>query len=256
MDQGTVFDFHRRNFVVIGATSGIGRQITDELLSSGAHVLAVARRKALLHEMQQEHPALLISAMDVTAETMPEDLRHAAEAFVSKHGKIHGMVYTAGVTGVTPLRGYDEMQARTMMETSLWGAVRSLQILARKKMAQRAASFVILSSTAGRIGGRGMFAYAAAKAAITAAVKSLTHDLARDGHRINTISPAYVVTEMTERYNDDMGEPERIKERHLLGLGTPAQVSGMALFLLSDRATWITGQDFAVDGGYLCGAWT
>ena len=64
-----------------------------------------------------------------------------------------------------------------------------------------------------------MFAYAAAKAAITAAVKSLTHDLARDGHRINTISPAYVVTEMTERYNDDMGEPERIKERHYAGAG-------------------------------------
>ena len=94
-----------------------------------------------------------------------------------------------------------------------------------------------------------------AKGALSAAVKSLTHDLSRDRHRLNIISPGYVITEMSENYSRLMGTLETVIARHLFGVGTPQDVSGMVLFLLSERAAWITGEDFVVDGGYLRGAW-
>ena len=87
------------------------------------------------------------------------------------------------------------------------------------------------------------------------AVKSLAHDLSRRRQRINTVSPGYTLTNMTLDNERQNGQPEQIYARHLLGVGEPEDISGLVLFLLSERAGWITGQDFVVDGGYLCGAW-
>ena len=60
---------------------------------------------------------------------------------------------------------------------------------------------------------------------------------------------------MTRQYEKELGVPEKVIGRHLFGIGEPKDVAGMVLFLLSDRAEWITGQDFIVDGGYIRGAW-
>ena len=254
MNTDVSFDFSGKNFVVIGGSSGIGRQIAEELLASNAHVLALARREDRLRELYGACPAAQIAAFDVTQGTT-QDLLHIAEAFTAAHGKIHGMVYTAGISGATPLRGYDENFARQIMETSFWGAVKALQVFSRKKFAHPGSSFVAFSSVAEHVGEKGLFVYAAAKGALSAAVKSLTHDLSRDRHRLNIISPGYVITEMSENYSRVMGTLETVIARHLFGVGTPQDVSGMVLFLLSERAAWITGEDFVVDGGYLRGAW-
>ena len=91
-----------------------------------------------------------------------------------------------------------------------------------------------------------MFAYSSAKAAVSTAVKSLAKEISGRGLRINAICPGRVKTPMTEKYpaND-------VIEKHLLGEGQPNDISGTVLFLLSDRARWITGTDVIVDGGYL-----
>ena len=86
-------------------------------------------------------------------------------------------------------------------------------------------------------------------------MQSLAHDLSREKHCINTISPGYVRTPATIGNENRQGDMDSVLSRHLLGMGEPENVSGMALFLLSDLAKWITGEDFVVDGGYLRGAW-
>lgn len=100
-----------------------------------------------------------------------------------------------------------------------------------------------------------MFAYSAAKAAVQAAARSIAKEICRNRKRINTISPGWVSTEMTHRAVQEAAEDMMgiVEERCLLGLGKPADVSGFVLFLLSERARWITGKDFIVDGGYLWG---
>ena len=126
-----------------------------------------------------------------------------------------------------------------------------MQSAAKKKFSNVGPSFVLLSSLAADFGTKSLFAYSAAKAAVKAAVKPIAKEIIRNRHRINTVSPAMVKTDMLGNitYEDEIGASEI--SRYLLGLGKPEDISGLILFLLSDRAGWITGQDFPLDGGYL-----
>jgi len=93
-----------------------------------------------------------------------------------------------------------------------------------------------------------MFAYSAAKSAVCVAAKTFAKELAAKGHRVVSLSPGWVATEMTSK-SSDFQAPQ--SDRCLLGYGKPEDVAGMVLFLLSDKARWITGTDIVVDGGYL-----
>lgn len=247
------YDFSSKNFIVIGASSGMGRQIAEDLAEAGAHVLAVARREELLRKLQEKYPEhISIALVDMTA-TQPLD--GALAPFVAEFGKLHGAVYTAGVEGLTPLRVFSEDQARIIMETSFWGAIKAMQLINQRKFSVDGCSSVLFSSISAYTGAASMFAYSAAKAAVQAAVRSIAKEICRSGKRINTVSPGWVSTEMTHRAVQEAVEDmtRTVEERCLLGLGKPEDVSGLVLFLLSERARWITGKDFIVDGGYLWG---
>ena len=257
--MNVTFDFSRKNFVVVGASSGIGRQVALELSQSGANVLAVGRNLERLDALRANSPVNLIKhpprifveQLDVT-KTTADEWSSVLENFTRSVGKINGGVYTAGIWGLTPLNAFDTELARKIFETSFWGAVNFVQATSRKRFADENSSFVVMSSVAADFAGKSLFAYSAAKAAIQAAVKSFAAELARGKHRINSIAPALVQTEMMQ--NEMYVEDEKIISRHLLGLSSPFDVAGMILFLLSERAARITGQNFFVDGGYIVGS--
>lgn len=251
------FDFGRKNFVVVGASSGIGRQVALELSAGGANVLAVGRNLERLDALRKSSPVglikqssrIFVEQLDVTTATA-DDWSDVLGNFTRSVGKINGGVYTAGIWGLTPLNAFDTALARKIFDTSFWGAVNFVQSASRKKFADENSSFVVMSSVAGDFAGKSLFAYSAAKAAVQAAVKSFAAELVRNKHRINSIAPALVQTEMLQ--NETVGD--EILSRHLLGLSSPFDVSGMILFLLSERAARITGQNFFVDGGYVVGS--
>ena len=248
------FDFTGKNFVVVGASSGMGRQITLELAASGAKVLAVARKQEKLTELKQHNSEnIIIVSLDVT-KAKKQEWTSVFDNFVSKYGKLDGGVYTAGISGITPLRLFQEEEARNIMETSFWGMLFFMQGIVRKKYINSSSSFVVFSSTAATWGNKGMFAYSAAKSAMRTAVRSLAKEISKDKHRLNSVSPGYVGgTGMTSESAEFMGLPENVIKQHYFGIGRPSDVSGVVLFLLSDRAGWITGTDIVVDGGYLLG---
>lgn len=248
-----IFDFKGKNFIVVGASSGMGKQITLELAQAGAKVMAVARNKERLKELQQQFPSNVQSfSLDVLQATATDWESLIAE-FVVANGKISGAVYTAGIAGNTPLRMYDEVLAQDIVNTSFWGLAHFLQVCTRKKYALRGASFVAFSSVAGKFGNEGKFAYSAAKAAVSTAIKSWAKELSRNAQRINCVSPGWVVTPMTQDATTEQGRSAEAIGYHCLGWGRADNVSGMVLFLLCDRASWITGTDVIVDGGYLLG---
>ena len=170
--------------------------------------------------------------------------------FVNANGKIDGAVYSAGIVGATPLNSFDAELAHKIFDTSFWGMINFVQVAAKKKFSNAASSFVLMSSiTSAGFGTKGLFAYTAAKSAVTGVLKPLAKEIIRNRHRINAVSPAMVKTEMVATAAADfIGEDEI--SRYLLGIGKAEDVSGMILFLLSDRAGWITGQNFLIDGGY------
>lgn len=242
------FDFTGKNFVVTGASSGMGRQTVLELSQAGANVLAIARRKEKLEELRAVNPdRIFIASADVRS---IDAMKTSVEAFVKEHGKLDGGVHAAGITGITALRSYDEDLAHAIFDISFWGAVNFMQVCSKAKLSNSAASYVLFSSIDASEGLKGKFAYGAAKAAVNTATKSFAKEIARRKQRVNTIMPGWVDTAMTQA-SEDTTDVQVILDKELLGAGQPTDVTGMILFLLSDRASWITGTHITVDGGYL-----
>ena len=101
------FDFTGENYVVTGASSGMGRQVALELAQAGAKVLAIARREDKLLELQAEcEGRIFIAPLDVCD---GEKLETAIKVFVEAHGKLSGGVHAAGITNITPLKSYDKV---------------------------------------------------------------------------------------------------------------------------------------------------
>lgn len=241
------FDFSEENFIVTGASSGMGKQVVLDLARSGARVLAIARRKEVLDDLKKIYPEnIFIEAIDVCCY---DELEYAIEKFVAENGKITGGVYAAGISGFTPLKIYDETYARRIMDVSFWSGIKFLQICTKSKISNKMASFVMFSSIRAQRTDKGIFAYAGAKAALNIAIKTLAKETSNRGIRINTISPGWVKTAMTDNL-EEVANLEDINGHSLLGIGMPIDITGTVLFLLSSEARWITGSDFVVDGGY------
>ncbi|MBQ7543915.1 MAG: SDR family oxidoreductase [Synergistaceae bacterium] len=242
------YDFSGEQFVVTGASSGIGRQVALELAEAGACVLAVGRNAERLEEVRLSHPENIFTAsLDVCDSEALED---AIASFVAEHGKLSGGVHAAGISDTTPLRSYDRERAHEIMNVSFWAGMNLLQLITRAKYGNPGTSTVLFSSEYSLHPAKGMFAYAAAKSAVNTAVKCAAKEIAAKKHRVNSILPGWTVTGMTGQF-ETSPEIEAVIAKHLFGAGRPEYISKMVLFLLSDASCWITGSNVVVDGGYL-----
>lgn len=247
------FDFSGKNFVIVGASSGIGRQSAIELANCGANILAIGRNIDRLNELQKNNPEKIFTISQDVTKTNAENWNEIFEKFKNNCGKIDGGIYTAGIWGLTPLNGFDMDFARKIFEINFWGAINFIQTATKKMFSNKNSAYILMSSVAADFPSKSLFAYSAAKAALQAATKSFAKEIIRNGHRINTISPAMVKTEMMN--NEMASMADEMISRHLLGLCDAEDIVGMILFLLSDRAEKITGQNFTIDGGYLSGSY-
>ena len=243
------FDFRGKNFAVTGASSGIGKQVALELLQAGANVMAVARRKELLDEIYKDYSDQVFTAkVDVKT---PEDWDEPIKEFVQTKGKFHGAVYAAGITGLISLKMYDANFAKDIIDTNFFGVIESFRRLIKASNCHKDSSHVWITSVAAHNGSKGEFIYSASKGALLSAMHSLVKDISGKGHRLNCISPGWIDTEMTQNFTKNTGlEKSFAVQRQIMGAGKPDNISGIALFLLSDRASWITGAEIG-GGGYL-----
>lgn len=244
------FDFTGSIFVVTGASSGMGHEVARQLAVDGATVLAIARTEAQLQAFAEEQAGIIPFPCDVCNK---ERLQSGIERFVQKHGKLCGAVHAAGISAITPLRKFNEEEARRVMDVSFWAGINLMQIVNKKRLSTSQCSSVLFSSTSAYAAEKSLLVYASAKAAMQTAVRVMAKEIGASGRRVNTISPGWVQTPMTQKDIEAQTVSDSVLHRHLFGLGTPEKVIGMVLFLLSQEADWITGEDFVVDGGYLLG---
>ncbi len=242
------FDFSNRRFVVTGATSGIGRKITTDLVNKGATILAIGRREERLKELKKEFDEKIVEgALDVNDFDL---LKNSIEKF-SEDGKIDGSVHCAGINKFTPIRAFNWNDAEKIIRTSLYAGIEMVKIISSKKISAEKGSHILISSVAGIKGELGFTAYSAAKSAVIGVVRSLALELAIKDLRVNSITPGWIPTEMTEAIDTRYpGHLDTIKLQHPLGIGSVDDVSNLAMFLLSDEAKWITGSNIIIDGGY------
>lgn len=237
------YDFQEQNFVVTGASSGIGQETARELLQAGARVLGLARHFDACTALAEEFPH---TWMPVETDITDSDAAvRAIEAFTSRYGKVHGCVHSAGISTLQPINVWTVDKAREIMELNLWAGESMLKLLLKRKYRAEQLSHVFISSISAHEGQKGMSAYSTSKGAVEVLVRCAAQELAAKGQRVNSVCLGWIAgTRMTSDVDNTVPEAP-------LGNGEPADAAGMILFLLSDRARWITGANFVLDGGYL-----
>ena len=235
--------------LVTGASRGLGKAIALALAQEGAAVAAVARSEDALKETLEA-----IRAAGGTAEPFALDVSDetAVEATVDKittrFQHVDVLVNNAGVTRDGLLMRMKSEDWDAVLNTNLKGAFNLTKHVGRMMVKQRAGRIVNISSVIGLMGNAGQANYAASKAGLIGFSKSVAREFASRGITCNVICPGFIETDMTRGLGEDLRKKllERIP---LQRLGQPEDVAGVAAFLCSPAANYITGQILTVDGG-------
>lgn len=236
-------------FIVTGATSGIGKDTALLLNALGATVVAVGRSRERLDQLKDEVSSverLFLEQKDL-AEDIPS-LPVWIKTLREKYGKFSGLVCAAGIGEIKPLQLVDVESMKRLYDIDYFVPVMLLQGFAdRRNNIGNGSSVVCISSIAAYTCERGKLTYSGAKAALSASMKSISRELASKGIRVNCVSPAEVITPLVM---NNLELREARKDMYPLGYGEPGDISCLISFLLSDKAKWITGVDYKIDGGY------
>lgn len=235
-----------RHVIVSGGSRGLGQRLVTGVLEAGYRVSSFSRNSTQFTESLADHERFFFGAADIADEREMQDFLGAA---VERLGPPYGLVNCAGlavdgVLATTPTEEIDRVIA-----INLAGALKLTRVVLRLMLLRReGGSIVNISSIIGLRGYSGLAAYAATKAGMDGMTRSLARELGRRQIRVNSIAPGYLETEMTRTM--DVQQLRQIVNRTPLGrLGTPEDVVGPMLFLLSDASRFVTGQVLVVDGG-------
>ncbi len=243
--------FSDKTLLITGASSGLGRATAIALAGRGARLLLWGRDQDRLQETLSMLPpgdhltsALTMDDLDLIADRVKEAGTSA--------GGLHGIFHSAGRELVRPARLTKAAQVAELIGPGLLAPLGIARAAASKGVLADGASLVFMSSVAGHRGTAGMVAYSAIKATTDGLVKSLACELAPRRIRVNAIAAGAVETEMHSRLEATLGSDgvDAYRAKHLLGFGTPDDITAAAAFLLGPNARWITGTTLIVDGGY------
>jgi NAD(P)-dependent dehydrogenase (short-subunit alcohol dehydrogenase family) len=241
-----------RNILVMGASSGIGRETAIQLSRLGASVVLAARSVDGLAETLGMlegggHKSLPCDLQDVKS----------IEAFMNEAAgdgrKLDGLVYCAGIDDMRPLQSVTPDALSKVMTVNFMAFFELVRVFSKKKYNNGGGSIVAISSTASLRGNKTLAAYSASKAAIDGAIRPLSLELAAKNIRINSVKPGYTDTNMYKSFTGMVGEDTaaQITAKQFLGIVKPVDVANAIAFLLSDASRFITGSSIHVDGGYL-----
>lgn len=246
------FSLKDKTILITGASSGIGRQCAIDCAKMGAQIALFGRNQSRLQETLNllEGEGHLYFSVDLSDSDLIVPM---VADVVDKMGRIDGLVNCAGISGVFPLKLMTEERILYYIKTNVVSAMElTRECLKKKHFNQSGGSIVFLSSIMGLVGEKGKSLYGLTKGALVSAARALAVEYADRRVRINCISPGAIVTPINATL-PYMADPERrmqLENQHLLGLGETSDISNGVIYLLSDAARWITGQNIIIDGGY------
>jgi len=239
--------------IVTGGGSGIGRAISLLYALEGAKIIVSDVDEKGGNETVAQIDAKGGGAIFVKADTsMPIDSRKVVEAAVEKFGGLHIAVNNAGIGGpLSPVGEYPVDGWDKVISINLSGVFYGLRYQIPAMLISGGGSIVNIASILGKVGTKGSAAYVAAKHGVIGLTEAAALEYADQKIRINSIGPGYIVTPLLTK-SLDATAMKALTGLHPMGrLGTSEEVAELALWLNSDKASFVTGSYYNVDGGYL-----
>lgn len=235
--------------VITGGARGIGRAIASEFLKDGANVVIIDKffpedfedyKNSVRGEGKLSSKSVDITDFKATESTIDE--------IVKEFGRVDVLVNNAGITRDKLLLRMTEEDWDAVIAVNLKGAFITTSAVSKAMIKQKSGKIINISSVVGVIGNAGQSNYAASKAGLIGFTKSVAKELAGRNITVNSVAPGFVVTNMTDKLNEE-------QQKALLDLiplkrgSQPEEIAGIVAFLASEKANYITGQVICVDGG-------
>jgi NAD(P)-dependent dehydrogenase (short-subunit alcohol dehydrogenase family) len=245
-------DLTGHKIMITGASSGIGRETAVMLSRLGATLVLCGRNeerlKAVADRLEPaEHALEFYDFHDL------DGIGEWLKGVVQRNGPLDGLVHSAGIPAMIPLRTLRIDQIRETLDVNLASAIVLAKAFRIRTNHKPKSSLVLLSSSAGLTGEVATSAYAASKGGIVGLTRALAMELVKEGIRVNCVAPGFVKSELFDLYSERV-TPEHLAEAEAsfpLGFGEPLDIAYAIAYLLAETGRWITGTILPVDGGYL-----
>lgn len=245
MEEFNPFSLKGKTILVTGASSGIGQGIAITCSQMGANVIISGRNKTKLNDtlsrMSGDGNSILVADLTKTEEV---------SKLVEGLPKLDGVVHSAGMGQLVLCKNVTEKDIDDIMATNFKAPVMLQTEIIRKKKINKQSSIVFIDSLASNYPGIGNTLYGASKGALLSYSKGLAKELANRLIRVNCISPGMVWTNLVLKWGlteDDLREDE--KNYPLKRYGKPDDIANLAVYLLSDASSWMTGSNIEITGG-------
>ncbi len=246
-----MFSLDNKIALVTGGGRGLGRAIALAFAEAGADVAVASRSREQLDEVANEIRAKGRRAFVVEADVSEsESVTAMVDATRKEFGRIDILVNSAGVGWAEKLTEMSDGTWDWIIKTNLTGTFYACRAVARVMIEQGGGSIINIASVAGVKGPPGLGAYAASKAGVIAMTKVLALENVRRHLRVNVIAPGYFRTDMNSAALDDPEIGPKITGRiPMRRAGKPEEIGGLAVYLASDDASFVTGEVYFISGG-------
>ena len=241
-----MIDLKNLNIILTGATGVIGNSILDKLISAGSTVLATGTNEDKLKLIQEKYKNLNVLKFDISDHKNIDKFVEDCSSILSN--RIDVLINNAGITHDNLSIKMKEEEWKRVIDINLTSTFLISKNVIRKMIKSKTGKIINITSVVGHSGNIGQANYAASKAGIIAMSKSLALEYGKKNITINSVSPGFLLSEMTNKISED--HTELLKSRISLNkFGKPEDVANTVAFLSSNLADYITGETIHVNGG-------
>lgn len=242
-------DLNGKRILITGASSGIGRACAIQAAALGADIVLTGRRLEALEETRRQMSESECHQI-ITGDLSDFEF---IQQLVKDAGRLDGLIHAAGVCPTVPIGMINAERLQDSVKTNYFAFLELMKFYSKQKFINEGFSAVAVSSVSAEVGWAGGALYSGSKGALSAAVRALALELAPKGIRVNAVCPSNIKTPLFDSFVGSRNDEAlaKLKEKQPLGIGRPEQVAAPVCFLLSSAASFITGVNLPVDGGYL-----